>query len=137
MLYSIFQYSKASNKQQYVLSQFQLRRDVCSGIQRVVTLSYALQYYLRFTFPSALEIAAVMMMRTVMNIMLINDYDEITRCPKKHNNFSTLVPFRYLRHVPKLFKRVQKEPNNQPKFFRSFGTLLGPSRPLWSISNKN
>ena len=36
--------------------------------------------------------------------------------------------------VQKGFKRDQ---NGQPKYFWPFGTLLGPSGPFWTISNKN
>ena len=37
-------------------------------------------------------------------------------------------------NVPQCSKRDQ---NGQPKSFWTFGTLLGPSGPFWTISNKN
>ena len=34
-------------------------------------------------------------------------------------------------------KGSKRDQNGQPKCFWSFGTLLGPSGPFWTISNKN
>ena len=56
-----------------------------------------------------------------------------TGCPKKATIISWTL-FWYIGHTPKLYKRDQ---NGQPKCFWPLGTLLGPSGPFWTVSNKN
>ena len=63
-----------------------------------------------------------------------------TGCPKKkrNNNFFRLwTLFWYFGHVPKLSKRVQKEPKWSTQVFLTILEHFGPMWTLWTISNKN
>ena len=57
--------------------------------------------------------------------------------PKMVHFGPKMVKHGRLVNPPKWSKGAQKGPNGQPKSFWTFGTLLGPSGPFWTISNNN